>query len=55
MLTRQLISRILIVPPAGLVGNWEHELHHLFNLSFSIVNGSDAKTGSHLLGLKATC
>src|SRR5947209_10109795 len=44
MLTRRLISRVLIVPPAGLVGNWEHELQHLFNLSFAIVNGSDAKT-----------
>ena len=41
MLTRRLISRVLIVPPAGLVGNWEHELHHLFNLSFSIVNNGN--------------
>src|SRR6266705_4757354 len=46
MLTRRLISRVLIVPPAGLVGNWEHELQHLFNLSFTIVNGNDAKTGN---------
>src|SRR5207244_7093783 len=45
-----LISRVLIVPPAGLVGNWEHELQHLFNLSFSIVNGSDAKTDNPFIG-----
>src|SRR5947209_16638333 len=32
MLTRRLISRVLIVPPAGLVGNWENELRTLFNL-----------------------
>ena len=32
MLTRWLISRVLIVPPAGLVGNWEHEMRTLFNL-----------------------
>ena len=50
MLTRRLISRVLIVPPAGLVGNWEHELQHLFNLSFSIVNGSDAKTENPFIG-----
>ena len=46
MLTRRLISRVLIVPPAGLVGNWEHEMRHLFNLSFTIVNGNDAKVGN---------
>ena len=43
MLTRRLISRVLIVPPAGLVGNWEHEMRHLFNLSFRIVSGGDAR------------
>lgn len=43
MLTRRLISRVLIVPPAGLVGNWANEMHHLFSLSFRIVSGSDAR------------
>ncbi|GAC1348264.1 MAG: helicase-related protein [Ktedonobacteraceae bacterium] len=46
MLTRRLIARVLIVPPAGLVGNWEHELRHLFNLSFRIVSGGDARTSN---------
>src|SRR6266516_5730936 len=46
MLTRRLLSRVLIVPPAGLVGNWEHEMRHLFNLSFTIINGNDAKAGN---------
>jgi len=46
MLTRRLISRVLIVPPAGLVGNWEHEMRHLFHLSFRIVSGSDARSSN---------
>ncbi len=50
MLTRRLISRILIVPPAGLVGNWEHEMRSLFNLPFRIVTGGDARTSNPLIG-----
>ncbi len=50
MLTRRLISRILIVPPAGLVGNWEHEMRSLFNLPFRIVTGSDARAGNPFIG-----
>src|SRR6266516_4107935 len=50
MLTRRLISRVLIVPPAGLVGNWEHEMHTLFNLPFTIVAGSDARSGNPFTG-----
>ncbi len=46
MLARRLISRVLIVPPAGLVGNWAYEMHHLFNLPFRIVTGSDARLGN---------
>ncbi len=50
MLTRRLISRVLIVPPAGLVGNWEHEMHSLFNLPFNIVAGNDARSGNPFTG-----
>ncbi len=50
MLTRRLISRVLIVPPAGLVGNWEHELRSLFNLPFRIITGSDARVGNPFTG-----
>src|SRR5437868_9946875 len=42
MLTRRLISGVLIVPPAGLVGNWERELRTLFNLPFRIITGYEA-------------
>jgi superfamily II DNA or RNA helicase len=46
MLARRLISRVLIVPPAGLVGNWLYEMQTLFNLTFRIVTGSDARAGN---------
>ena len=50
MLSRRLIRRVLIVPPAGLVGNWEREMRTLFRLSFRIVSGEDARTGNPFLG-----
>jgi SNF2 family DNA or RNA helicase len=43
MIARASIRRVLIVPPAGLVGNWERELRTLFALRFSILKGSDLK------------
>ena len=39
MLSRGRLRRVLIVPPAGLVGNWERELRTLFRLRFRIANG----------------
>ena len=50
MLSRQLIHRVLIVPPAGLVGNWERELWNLFHLQFNIISGADARSGNPFLG-----
>ena len=46
MLSRRLIRRVLIVPPAGLVGNWEREMRSLFRLPFSIIGGTDARAGN---------
>ncbi|MEW5867007.1 MAG: helicase-related protein [Bacillota bacterium] len=43
MLTRRLIHRVLVIPPAGLVGNWEREMQRLFSLCFRIVDGSEAR------------
>ena len=43
MLSRRLIARILVVAPAGLVGNWQREMATLFNLPFKIVSGNDAR------------
>ena len=50
MLARQRLQRILIVPPAGLVGNWQQELQTLFRLSFRIVSGMDARQGNPFMG-----
>ena len=50
MLSRRLLNRVMIVPPAGLVGNWQSELQVLFNLPFSVVSGSDAKTDNPFVG-----
>ena len=50
MLGRGRIRRVLIVPPAGLVGNWERELRTLFQLSFRIVSGADARAGNPFCG-----
>jgi len=50
MLSRRLISRVLIVTPAGLVGNWQQELQKLFDLPFRIISGSDAKNANPFHG-----
>lgn len=49
MLLRRLISRVLIVPPAGLVGNWEKELRNLFRLRFQILESADAQRDNPFL------
>ena len=50
MLSRRLLKRILIVPPAGLVGNWRRELLVLFNLPFQIMTGSDFRSDNPFTG-----
>ncbi len=50
MLSRRLIRRILIVPPAGLVGNWDREMSTLFRLRFRILTGVDARDGNPFTG-----
>ena len=50
MLSRRLIRRVLIVPPAGLIGNWEREMRSLFRLPFQIVSSSKARYGNPFLG-----
>ena len=37
MVARRLLHRALIVPPAGLVGNWRREMRALFSLPFRVV------------------
>jgi superfamily II DNA or RNA helicase/DNA-binding transcriptional regulator YiaG len=50
MMARRLIKRILVVPPAGLIGNWEREMATLFSLQFRIVTGADARNGNPFVG-----
>ena len=49
-LSRRTIHRVLVVAPAGLVGNWQKELKSLFQLGFKIVTGADAKQGNPFVG-----
>lgn len=40
-LSRRQAERILVVPPAGLIRNWQRELATLFRLRFQVVASSD--------------
>lgn len=55
MLSRHRIRRVLIVPPAGLVGNWERELRTLFRLRFRIVAGSGKQENNPFQGPGSEC
>ncbi len=50
MLSRRLLRRILIVTPAGLVGNWRRELLTLFNMPFRAAIGGDARQENPFVG-----
>ena len=41
-LLRRQIERVLVVPPAGLIGNWERELRVCFRLPFRILSSAGA-------------
>jgi hypothetical protein len=47
MLLRRLVRRVLVVPPAGLVRNWERELRVLFRLRFRTLSGFDFGDGNN--------
>ncbi|MEK6677706.1 MAG: helix-turn-helix domain-containing protein, partial [Planctomycetota bacterium] len=55
MRARRLIKRVLIVPPAGLIGNWHNELLTLFSLPFRIIGGPDAKNANPFIGEDSDC
>lgn len=50
MRARRLIRRVLVVPPAGLVGNWQREMEHLFELDFTIATGDTAREKNPFAG-----
>ena len=54
MLARRLLRRVLIVPPAGLVGSWHRELQALFGLDFRIVVGAGANRATRSQGPAVT-
>ena len=43
MLLRRMVRRVLVVAPAGLVGNWQSELQLLFRLRFQILSSAAAE------------
>jgi len=49
-LTRRTIRRVLIVSPAGLIGNWSRELRNLFQLRFCIATSADARKSNPFVG-----
>jgi superfamily II DNA or RNA helicase/DNA-binding XRE family transcriptional regulator len=49
-LSRRTIRRVMVVAPAGLVGNWYRELRKLFQLKLKIVVGADTKDGNPFIG-----
>jgi superfamily II DNA or RNA helicase len=49
LLSRRMVQRVLIVPPAGLVGNWQRELRNLFRIQARIIRGSEAGRGNPFL------
>lgn len=50
MKSRRLLRRVLIVPPAGLIGNWQRELRTLFDMDFRIITGADARDQNPFIG-----
>ncbi len=50
MLARRLLKRIIVIAPAGLVGNWQREMENLFQLRFRVVSGSEARSGNPFVG-----
>ncbi|MBC7347356.1 MAG: DUF3883 domain-containing protein, partial [Clostridia bacterium] len=50
MFSRRLLKRVLIVAPAGLVGNWKSELGKHFSLPFRVVAGGDARNANPFVG-----
>src|SRR5947208_17141071 len=55
MQARRLIRRVLIVRPAGLLGDWDRELRRLFALHFRLVRVADARTANPVGGDGSNC
>lgn len=50
LLNRRLIRRVLIITPAGLLGNWLREMRVHFSLPFRIVSGVESRLSNPFSG-----
>lgn len=50
LMSRRLVRRVLVVAPAGLVGNWQREMRNLFRLQTRIVLGREASRSNPFVG-----
>src|SRR3990172_7272153 len=48
--SRRLIKRVMVVAPAGLLGNWQREMAKLFSIPFRIITGNDARNDNPFVG-----
>ncbi len=48
--TRRLARRVLVVAPAGLLGNWEREMRSLFRIRAKAIRSADLARGNPFLG-----
>ena len=48
--SRRLARRVLVVAPAGLLGNWQREMGTLFRISAKPIRGVDAARGNPFTG-----
>ena len=53
LLSRRLVRRVLVVPPAGLVGNRQREMRSLFRIQARVVRGADSAKANPFLGPEA--
>ena len=49
--SRRLVRRVLVVAPAGLLGNWQREMRTLFRITAKVIRGSDAARSNPFSGL----
>ena len=48
--SRRLARRVLVVAPAGLLGNWEREMRSLFRIAARAIRGADLARGNPFIG-----
>ena len=54
LLSRRLVRRVLVAPPAGLVGNWQREMRTFFRIQARVVRGAESAKGNPFSAPKPT-